>query len=304
MVLLSLPLFCLSQNTRDYEQMVYHDRLEEIVRFLADDDMKGRASGTLENTCAERYIISEFRRLGLAPYNWNYTQSVRCDTIAVRNVVGVLRSARPSDKYIVVSAHYDHLGEIAGKIYNGADDNASGVAALLSIAEMFSKMREEGKGPARNIIFVAFDGKECDMAGSRHFVSHLSVPKSSIICDVNIDMLGTDLVPPGRNGEYMIFLGEETLPECYQSYVSYLCRRFQYRMDLDQTFYGSRDFAKFFYGMSDQKSFRDAGIPAVVFSSAFHKHTYKPTDDPEIINYPLLRKRILVIFNFINHLCS
>jgi len=294
-----------AQNLTNYELTVSQEYLEDAVSYLADDRMKGRATGTPEKFLAEDYIRCQFKEIGLKPWNWSYTQSFRIhDTTAVRNIIGYLPAVRPSDRYIVVSAHYDHLGRLKGKTYNGADDNASGVASLLSIARMFAKMKSEGKGPRCNIIFVAFDGKECDMAGSRHFVKTLTIPKRSIFCDVNLDMLGTDLVPPGRNREYLMLLGEERLPEDCRGYATYLGNRKQYKMDIDENFYGSQEFSKFFYGMSDQKSFADAGIPAVTFSSAFHTHTYKPTDDTSIIDFPLLLKRTRLIFNYIRRLCE
>ena len=121
---------------------------------------------------------------------------------------------------------------------------------------------------------------------------------------VNMDMLGTDLVPPRRNREYLFAIGESSLPESYQGYLSYICARAFYKLDLDLTFYGSRGFYKMMYESSDQHPFVRAGIPAVLFTSAFHEHTLKKTDTPAIINYPLLRKRTQVIFNFINRLCA
>jgi len=132
----------------------------------------------------------------------------------------------------------------------------------------------------------------------------LYIPKSKVICNINIDMLGTDFEPTGSNPEFIIMLGEERLNPKYQGIVSYICSRAKYKMDLDLTFYGSREFRKTYYTLSDQYSFAREGIPAVLFTSAFHRYTYKPTDDPDIINYPLLRKRTLVIYNFIDRLCK
>ena len=205
---------------------------------------------------------------------------------------------------LVPAALLDHLGKLGHTVYPGADDNASGVAALLSLARMFSAMKADGKGPRKNLIFVAFDGKELDMFGSRRFVRNLDIPHSKITAMVNMDMLGTDLVPPRRNREYLFAIGENSLPESYRGYLSYICTRARYKMDLDLTFYGSRNFWKMMYETSDQHPFARAGIPAVLFTSAFHQHTLKKTDTPAIIDYQLLRKRTLVIYNFILRLCA
>ena len=294
-----------AQSLRPYENRVTEAQMRSDVEYLAHELTAGRASGTPGKTLAERYIVDEFRGMGLVPWNWNYTQSfLYRDSIAVRNVIGLLPALHETDEYIVIGAHYDHLGKLGHTVYPGADDNASGVAALLSVARMFAAMRADGKGPRKNLLFVAFDGKELDMAGSRHFVRTLRIPKSRITAMVNLDMLGTDLVPPHKDPDYLFALGEETLPACYRGSLSYLCSRAFHRLDLDLTFYGSPAFAKMMYRTSDQHPFAQAGIPAVLFTSAFHDHTYKKTDTPAIINYPLLRKRAIVIFDFINRLCA
>ena len=302
---LVLPFRTEAQSLRAYENSVSAIQMEEMLSRLANEMTEGRASGTKGKELAEHYLVEQFRAIGLKPWNWNYTQSCRYnDTIIVRNVVGLLPASIPSDEYIVIGAHYDHLGRLGHTIYPGADDNASGVTALLSLARMFIAMKADGKGPRKNLLFVAFDGKELNMAGSRYFVRHLSVPRSQIKAMVNMDMLGTDQVPPRRNREYLFAIGESSLPESYQGYLSYICTRAFYKLDLDLTFYGSRSFYKMMYESSDQHPFVRAGIPAVLFTSAFHEHTLKKTDTPAIINYTLLRKRTQVIFNFINRLCA
>ena len=294
-----------AQSTLAYENKLNVEDQRRDLEYLAHEMTSGRASGTPGKELAEHYLVSQFRSIGLKPWHWNYTQSFRYqDSIVVRNVVGLIPASVPSDEYIVIGAHYDHLGKLGHTVYPGADDNASGVTALLSLARMFAAMKADGKGPRKNLIFVAFDGKELDMYGSRRFVRTLDIPHSKITAMVNMDMLGTDLVPPRRNREYLFAIGESTLPESYRGYLSYLCTRTRYKLDLDLTFYGSRNFYKMMYDTSDQQPFARAGIPAVLFTSAFHQHTLKKTDTPAIIDFQLLRKRTLIIFNFVNRLCA
>lgn len=302
--LLHTAIFCSALPPRDYSDLISEKSQREILDFLADDICEGRASGTTGGQTAARFLMERFKSMGLKPYDWHYTQSfLYRDSIVLRNVVGVLPAVHRSDEYVIVSAHFDHLGRLGSRVYSGADDNASGVAALLSIAGAFCEMKRDGNGPEKNIIFLAFDGKELSMSGSEYFVANLGINRSKIVCNVNMDILGTDLEPVGDNKEFIIALGESTLKPEYRGYLSYLCQSRQYRMDLDLTFYGSRDFTKMYYGMSDQNSFAQEGIPAVLFTSGFHDHTYKPSDKPDIINFPLLRKRTAIIFNFINKLC-
>lgn len=293
------------QTVRSYELVANEREQRECIEALAGAMTEGRATGTEGKMLAERFIVGKFKAYGLKPYNWNYTQSFRYDTLVVRNVVGMIPATIESDEYIIVGAHYDHLGRLGHSIYPGADDNASGVTCLLSLAKIFATMKEDGKGPHKNIIFVAFDGKELGLLGSDYFVKHLGIPRNKVTAMVNIDMIGTDLVPPHRGKpDYLIALGENRLPEVYRGYLSYVCSRAQYRLDLDQTFYGSANFSKYMLESGDQMPFTKAGIPAVLFTSAFHQHTYKTTDKPEIINYPLMLKRTRVIFLFVRTLCG
>lgn len=304
-LLLSAGPHTAAQSLRAYENLISTRQMQQTLEYLAHEQMEGRASGTGGSELAAHFLVNQFRSIGLKPWHWHYTQSFRFqDSIAVRNIVGLLPASGPSDEYIVIGAHYDHLGRLGHSIYPGADDNASGVTALLALARMFTAMKADGQGPRKNLIFVAFDGKELDMAGSRHFVEQLDIPRGRITAMVNMDMLGTDLVPPRREREYLFVIGEHTLPESVRGYLAYISRRTLYKLDLDPTFYGSRDFSRMMYRTSDQHPFAAAGIPAVLFTSAFHQHTFKKTDRPDIIDYPLLRKRTMVIFNFINRLCA
>lgn len=304
LVLLSVKI-C-AQNLEKYENSLAEHYQKEIVESLTDSLTQGRESGKSGNLIAAQLLVNKFRSMGLVPYRWNYTQSFRInDTLIGRNIVGIVPAVKPSDQFIVVSAHYDALGKLGGKIYPGADDNASGVAALVSLAQMFQRMRQDGAGPQKNIVFVAFDAKELDMAGSRFFVKNLPAAKAKILCNVNMDILGSALVPTGRDSRYIIALGEETLPSRYWGHLSFICGfKPRLRMDLSLTFYGSRDFTKMMYRLGDHYSFAETGIPAVFFTSGFHQHTYKPTDTIDIIDFELLKKRTSVIFDFINRLCA
>ena len=289
-----------------YENSLTVESLQRTVASLTDDLTEGRETGRSGNLIAREFLVKSFRDMGLVPYRWHYTESFRCnDTTIGRNVIGILPSLKPSDEYVVVSAHYDHMGKLGGRIYPGADDNASGVAALVALAQMFCRMRADGAGPDKNLIFAAFDAKELDMKGSGHFVKNLHLAAGKVVCNVNMDILGSSLVPPGKNNKYLLALGEETLPERYKGYLSFLCGfKRNLQMDLCLSFYGSRDFTKMMYKLGDHNSFAEAGIPAVFFTSGFHRHTYKPTDTIDIIDFELLRKRTMVIFEFVNHLCA
>ena len=284
-----------------YEQIIYQAKQERIMTWLAHDMNHGRATGTRDAARVARYIETHFRQYGLEPFcAGSFYQPFPADSASGtvgRNVIGFVPSAVPSDKYVIITAHYDHLGVLDGNIYNGADDNASGVTVLLNLADMFGTMKKTKTGPDKNIIFAALDAKELNMAGSKHFINHLSIGKDSIICAINIDQIGSVLEPVHEaDTNFVIVLGEQTLRRQDRGFIDLCNRYYNIGLDIDHTFYGSENFTELFYQLSDQIVFHRAGIPALVFTSGFHRHTYKTTDDPDIISYPVMKKRTLLIF--------
>ena len=284
-----------------YEQIVYQAKQERLMTWLAHDMNHGRATGTRDAARVARYIETHFRQYGLEPFcEGSFYQPFLADSASGtvgRNVIGFVPSAVPSDEYVLITAHYDHLGVLDGNIYNGADDNASGVTVLLNLADMFGTMKKTRTGPDKNIIFAALDAKELNMAGSKHFVDHLIIGKDSIICAINIDQIGTVLEPVHEaDTSFVIVLGEQTLRRQDRGLIDMCNRYYNIGLDIDHTFYGSENFTRLFYQLSDQIVFHEAGIPALVFTSGFHRHTYKTTDDPDIISYPVMKKRTLLIF--------
>ena len=184
-----------------YEQIVYQAKQERLMTWLAHDMNHGRATGTRDAARVARYIETHFRQYGLEPFcEGSFYQPLLADSASGtvgRNVIGFVPSAVPSDEYVLITAHYDHLGVLDGNIYNGADDNASGVTVLLNLADMFGTMKKTRTGPDKNIIFAALDAKELNMAGSKALVGRLQEREmtDSIICAINIDQIGTVLEP-------------------------------------------------------------------------------------------------------------
>lgn len=246
------------------------------ARVLSADDMEGRGTGTPGIEKARAYLTDRFRQVGIRPFGASYDQAYsgrnrRGVEVSGTNLVGYLPGTGPEQRYLVITAHYDHLGIRDGRIYNGADDNASGTAALLALAEYL------GQHPTRHpVIFAAFSGEELGMMGSEGFVRTPPVPLSTIALNINMDMvsrstrneinvLGTWHYPflrpwleplSGRAGGPILVFGHDA-PEP--------------RKD-DWTF------------RSDHAPFHRAGIPFVTFGGNDHPDYHRPTDDIERIN--------------------
>ena len=159
-------------------------QLMQDLRILSADDMEGRHIGTPGGQRAREYLVGRYEALGIAapamgrlqPFEASVT---RRDGSAVTfngvNILGVIPGTRVTDKYIVITAHYDHNGVREGQVYNGADDNASGVATMLEIAA-----RLKAAPPQHSVLIVALDGEERGLLGAKHFVEAPPMPLSSI----------------------------------------------------------------------------------------------------------------------------
>ncbi|MBC7487543.1 MAG: M28 family peptidase, partial [Cytophagaceae bacterium] len=134
------------------------------------------------------------------------------EKMGTQNVLGIVEGSDLKNEYIFVSAHYDHLGKKNDStIYYGADDDGSGIAALLTIAKTFMQAKNEGKGPRRSIVFTAFTGEEMGLLGSSYYSSHPVFPVNQSVADLNIDMIGRiDRQHPG-DSNYVYLIGSNRL---------------------------------------------------------------------------------------------
>jgi Zn-dependent M28 family amino/carboxypeptidase len=198
-IILTSLLFSGSQVQSDKQPFVRPDELRKWISFLASDEMRGRANGSPEMKAAALWIEEKFREYSLKPSGTaselirNYSYTSRQRTIEERNVIGMIEGTSPSlkDQYIILSAHFDHLGVRRGaqtdSIFNGADDNASGICALIGIAKT---IKMSGMKPGRSLIFAAFSGEESGIRGSRNFVANPPIDLKSVYVDLNFEMIG------------------------------------------------------------------------------------------------------------------
>ena len=170
------------------------DTQMQDLRALASPELQGRLTGTAGSRRAQALILERFKQLKLQPLNgsfqqkFSFTQARRGgkeEFPEATNLIAVLPGTAEPQSFVVVSAHYDHLGVREGQTYPGADDNASGVAAMLAIARWFA-----AHPPSKSLLFVAFDAEEEGLQGSKHFVAKPPVDLKRITVVVNMDMVG------------------------------------------------------------------------------------------------------------------
>lgn len=164
-------------------------QLIEDVRILSADDMAGRFPGTPGSAKARAYLVNRLRAIGVKPFGKAFEQPFdarKRDGTPYRgaNLIAVIRGTAKSDRVLVIGAHYDHVGVRDGKVFNGADDNASGVAALLAVAEAFVRER-----PQHDVIVALWDAEELGFVGAKAFVAAPPVPLARIAMNLNLDMV-------------------------------------------------------------------------------------------------------------------
>ena len=164
------------------------EQLFEDVRILAADDMAGRLVGTPGSAKARAYLIGRMQDIGIEPFGDGYAQPFTArhkdQTLNGVNLVGRIRGTGTSDRVLVIGAHYDHFGTRHGQVLNGADDNASGVATLLAIAQDFARER-----PTHDVIFALWDAEEQGMYGAHAFLDKPPLPVERIALNLNLDMM-------------------------------------------------------------------------------------------------------------------
>jgi hypothetical protein len=259
-----------------------HDRVLTDVRFLADDAQEGRGVGTAGLERAGAYIRDAFARAGLQASFQDFAIPADAPAVlhsnlagkATRNVVAVITgsSAALRGQFVLVGAHYDHLGrggfgaldpDSTGRVHNGADDNASGTAALLEIGRLLA-----GRRPARTVVLVAFSGEELGTLGSSFFVQHaVPQPIDSLYAMLNLDMVGRL-----RNGRLMA-LGAATAAE-FPALLDSL--NTPARFDLRASGDG--------WGPSDHAAFFATRHPVLHFFTDLHDDYHRATDDWDKLN--------------------
>lgn len=254
--------------------------VEELLRdveTLSSEAMAGRKAGTAGGAKARDYVVRRFKESGLEFYaptplqTFTFTEPRATVEQQGANVVGYIKGKTFPNRYLVVTAHYDHLGVRNGEIYNGADDNASGTAALFALGKYFSKHR-----PSHSIIFVAFDAEEGSGGGSRKFVSEPPVDIRNIVLNVNLDMIS-------RNDRNELYAAGTYHYPFLKPYLEKVGAKAAVKLLFG---HDSPDLPRKdnWTGQSDHFAFHTAKIPFIYFGVEDHKDYHQPTDDFENIN--------------------
>jgi hypothetical protein len=290
-VFASVGVIVLLAARLDAQRVVEPPRLLDDIRFLTDEGLQGRATGSPGADSAATYLARRFSEVGLQPAagGWFQTFTVSREAPAIRptmtgpvvgkNVIGILPGRDPvlRNQTVVLGAHYDHLGlggfgsldpDSNGRVHNGADDNASGVAGLIQVAA-----RLAASPPARTVVFIAFSGEELGLLGSAHYVKEPIYPLSSTLAMVNLDMVGRL-----RNGHLIVY-GVRSAKE-----FPALLDSLNWYAGFDLKAQGDG------YGPSDQSSFYAVKKPVLHIFTDLHEDYHRTTDDWQKVNVDGLKR--------------
>ena len=287
LIFLLTPCFLVAQT-------ISEKYVKQHIYTLSNDSMQGRKAGTDGIEKAAKYIESEFKRIGLKSFNSeSFRQEFRfinprssnSELLTLSNVIGLLEGSEMKNEYVIISAHYDHLGKKdvgeGDLIFNGANDNASGVAAVLMLAEYFKKANIN----KRSLLFVAFTAEEMGLVGSNYFGKTIS--PDSIIAGINIEMIGKES-PFGPNSAWLTGFERSNFGTIIQKNLS----GSNYKLHPDPY----KNYRLFF--RSDNASLARLGIPAHTFStSPMDKDLdyHKVTDEARTLNIETITQTIKAI---------
>jgi Zn-dependent M28 family amino/carboxypeptidase len=247
------------------------------VRMLAGDDKAGRNNNTAGSTAARQYILDQIQPIA-DPVGGSYTHAINQGT----NVLGVIPGTDLPDEYVIVGAHYDHIGSCTSKeagdtICNGATDNAAGVAAALAIA------RDIAKNPARRSVIIAlWDREEDGLLGSLAYTQSPLVPLADTVGYVNFDIQGANLLPSLRSTTFAVG------PESGGTRLQDMVRDAASGQSLDTRLFS----AIFGQGRSDYANFLNVDVPSVFFTDSTGRCYHTNQDEPGIVDYGKLDEQI------------
>lgn len=266
-------------------ESIRRDDLKRHAAVLASDTLEGREAGTRGGHAAGAYLITHLKPLGVRPAgtDGSFYQYFGAD---YRNVLALLPGSDPelSREYVIVSAHYDHVGYGSrgtslgpiGYIHNGADDNASGTAGLLEVIEAFAAVEPR---PKRSLLFVFWDAEEKGLLGAEHWVRSPTVPIDRVRLIVNVDMIG-------RLRKRTIRICGTRTARGLRRLVSEANRETDLGCDFDWTV--KRE--------SDHYPFYERRIPALMFDTGKHDDYHRPSDDVDKLNFDGMQQAARLVF--------
>ena len=318
LIFLFIPLISLSQDNLKYANTININDLYDHINILASDSLEGRETGKPGQKMAAAYIANHFKEIGIPPYKRKtYFQKFKvkskrhvckcddCDLtffkrvfksnqiIRGENVLGFIEGSDLKEELIIITAHYDHLGKHDSLIFNGADDDASGVAGAMEIAEAFMLAKKEGKGPRRSILIMPVSGEEKGLLGSKYYTDNPVYPLNNTIANLNIDMIGR-LDDWHSTGNYVYLIGSDRLSYDLHNINEEVNIKYT-KLDLDYKYNDEEDPNRYYY-RSDHYNFAKNNIPVIFYFNGVHEDYHRPSDTIEKLDFSKIKTISKLVF--------
>ncbi|NRD19913.1 M28 family peptidase [Winogradskyella eckloniae] len=284
-----------------YLSTIKQTDLKKHLVEISSDKYQGRMTGEEGHNQVCDYIRRQYKTLNVLPPEThpNYYQIVPKTALPndlkdSQNIIAYIEGSEFPDEYVFIAAHSDHEGVKNGDIYNGADDNGSGTAAVLEMAEAFSMAAKDGYRPKRSIVFLHVTAEEVGLHGSRYYTEHPIFPLENTVATLNIDMIGR-VDDRHLNDENYVYLIGSNKMSTELDFIAQKANSDFTQLNLDYKYNSDNDPNQYYY-RSDHYNFALKGIPVIFFFNGEHEDYTKPTDTEDKINYPLLEKRAKLIF--------
>lgn len=284
-----------------YLNSIKSDELKVHLEEVSSDKYNGRMTGDEGHNLVCDYIRQYYKNQNItAPgSNLDYYQKVPKEVLPdslkdSQNVIAYIEGSEFPDEYIYITAHSDHEGIIDGQIYNGADDNGSGTAAVLEIAEAFSQATKDGYRPKRSIVFLHVTAEEVGLHGSRYYTENPIFPLENAVAALNMDMIGRVDIRHKDDENYIYLIGSDRM-STELHFIAQKANSTFTNLNLDYKYNEEKDPNRYYY-RSDHYNFALKGVPVIFFFNGEHDDYTKSTDTADKINYPLLEKRAKLIF--------
>lgn len=254
-----------------------------------------QAAGSIISTVLTSYSQLKDVKTGTYTTNAKININKSTNTLESSNVVGIIEGTDKKDEYVVLTAHYDHLGKRGDVIYYGADDDGSGTVSVIEMAQAFAEAQKNGKGPRRTIVFMTVSGEEKGLWGSEYYGEHPIFPLAKTTVNLNTDMVGR--IDPSYKGDslnYVFVIGEDKLSSDLIKITDSVNKTA--KMELDRKYNDPKDPNRFYY-RSDHYNFANKGVPIIFYFNGVHKDYHRPSDTVDKINFDVMEKRVRLIFN-------
>jgi Zn-dependent M28 family amino/carboxypeptidase len=321
--LLFISSFSYGQNSQ-YLKLIGKVSLDSLKKHeykLASSEFSGRLVNTSTGLLSSKYISNCFENNGLKAILDNgksYSQKFLLDVkqqkvsetgkpnsgFSAQNIIGILPGRNQKQSHLIITAHHDHMGIVDNEILYGADDNGSGISALIEISRILSTASKQGIRAKRTIVFLSTDAEEKRLLGSYFYVNNPVLPIKNVFCNINLDMIGridsAHLASKNLHNYIYCIYKDSTNQVFNDSYLSNINEKYT-QLIFDKRYEKEAENTKpySFITRSDHYPFMKRGIPSIWFFSGFHNDYHQTTDKPDKICYPELKKRVQFVLALI-----